>query len=237
MKSLLNSQSGNSTIFGFLFILTVFGVTFLWQQSTDRQQEQLDNADGNLYVSPAGEFYVAMPTEWTVTDGSYEDEGIISIQLSGPNNTAVSEGFLKQEGVVSTSIEDAVANGRLNELIGTPVGTEFALLQIDAFATSHFEPSASREEWKELLTTGTTTADGIAYADFTDYSTDSASGYKYNLRVFEGDQEIEFIGYYLLGVGAEVEVLFFPVSSSYADAAEKIVDSIVISDTVPLVEN
>jgi len=200
----------------------------LWQNSTDQQQAELDAQTENTYLSPAGEFQFTSPKEWTIGGESYEEEGLISLQLNGPQNSVIDQAFADSQETESESVGDAIFNQRFSELIETPLGREYALLQIDVLTSAFYELPENIEQWRDELLDSNITANGLSYSKFEDFSVNGAKGYKFTFTIFEGDSQVSGTSYYLLGETAEAEILVYPANSYRAAEAEEIIKTIVI---------
>lgn len=213
-----------------LIICAIVGITFLWQQDTQKKQELFGNDTSMRYISPAAEFIITIPNGWEIDqDSSAEDQGLISLLINGPDNKNISKNFSDESSFDTQNLDELLTSDRLEELINTPYGKNFVLLQVDALTTAFYEIPTSKDVWLSEVNGGLDISSGSSVSNIEDFKSEGAEGYKYNLTIIKDSKKLEAIGYYLLGESAEAEFLVFPASSSRLSEAENIIKTTVIS--------
>ncbi len=228
MTYLLRNQAGGAVVNTILAVVFVLGLSLYWQFDTDRTQQQQAEITETTYVSPGNEFQIDIPTSWGVGEETFEEDGVVSIELYGPRNTEINAAFRQKEGVESESIEDALTNSRITELLDSSVGREFALLQITVTTATFFELYDSKQTFRDDILSDNTTASGIRYSEFEDFNTEGADGWVYDVTLFQENAEITATSYFLLGELAEVDVLLYPADTNFKTEAEEILKSLRI---------
>ena len=223
----LKDQAGGITVNIFLLLIVVVGASFMWQRATDKEASEIANLESVKYTSPFGEFQITIPKGWSLGDGSVEDQGIILLEILGPRNTVVNNAFTSGSDVESQSIEEAFGNERYNELINSSVGREYILVQVEVLTAASYDLPLDKEQWKIDLLASDNTASGIAVGEIEDFSATGASGYKYQLTLFESEQTLEATSYYLLG--NQAEIVIFPHNSNFNQESEAMIKSMVFT--------
>ncbi len=228
MKYGVKSQRGGVAINIAIGIAVIIGLTVYWQVQSDRDEEAASKITETVYESPGGEFSITLPTSWSVGEESYESQGVVSLDLYGPRNQVVNTAFKQLEGVESESIEEALSANRISELVDSPVGQEYVLIQLTVTTATYFDLHESKDDYQlEILGLNDFTS-GVTYGDFTDFNTPTADGWKFPVTLYQVDDQITATSYYLLGDYAEAEALVYPANSNYAEAAEEIIKTLQI---------
>ncbi len=232
MISAINNQRGAIGTNIVIGVIVLIGASVFWQYSDNQKQEQLDSITERVYTSPGGEFELTIPADWEIGQESYEEDGIVSLELYGPRNNVVNTAFAQREGVESGTIEEALSANRISELVDSPVGREYAIIQLNVTAATFFDLSPDKEVFKEALLETNDTASGVSYSEFIDFDIGTADGWKFDSTLVQLDDKITATNYYLIGDFAEVDALLYPANSNYAQAAEEIIKTLVIDEAV-----
>ena len=222
-------QSGGVATNLVILAIVLVTLTALWQRSADKQRAESEIRRDINYVSLLGEFELTIPKDWSLGPNSGEEDGVVFLEILGPRNDVVNKAFAEDGPAESETIEEALENQRYSELIQTSVGREYALLQVEVVTSTSYEIPTTKEPWRTDLEASETTASGVAYGEFIDFSVPGAKGYRYSVTIFEGEHELKATSYYLLGDQAEAEILLFPADSSFAKQAEDIVRSFIFT--------
>ena len=236
MKRNLN-QTGGVAINIALLVVLIFGAAFIWERATQEQQREIDELTEIEYISPGGEFQVTFPVEWQIGPNSLEEEGVTLLELEGPRNGVVTQSFQDPDRDGGLTVQDFFSDERFQDIMNTAVGQDFALIQIEAVSSILFELPNNKEEWRDNLLEGATTASGLSYSEFVDFSVPGGDGYIYDVTAIENGNKIVLRSFYLLGEQAEIEAILFPATSAFAADAEEIIRTIEITTDAEAIDD
>ena len=227
-------RSYSNYILGVLLIVAVVVIASIWQDSTDKQQAELDAQEFNTYLSPGGEFQFNVPRDWKVDSSSTELEGYTGILLNGPQNALVLRAY-EEQGGSADDVEKALLDKDYTE-IASSLSREYIGLELEAFYASVYEIAESIEDFKQELIDSTSTATGLAFSNFEEFDVDGGKGLRYTISSFEESGLNQAIGYFLLGEFVEMDITIFPANSAFLEEADEIIKSMSLGTTEQLEE-
>lgn len=181
-----------------------------------------------IYSTPLGEVELQLPSGWVVNDTSFEEDGFYSLEVDGPRNASIAR--LVQEKYEVDINNQSITDEKLIEILSEPIAADYILGFFDIVSGVQFELAESREAWKEELLEQTTSASNTSYSNFEEIESDTWQGYRYTVSIFQGDQTLETVGFFLHGGAAQVEATFYPTWSNNMQFVDGIIDSVLIAE-------
>ena len=96
MREVWNNPLYRTIFWVAITLILIVAGSLYWQRVDTERQQFAEQQSENIYISSAAEFTIRFPTTWASDDFSDAEDGIVRLELVGPDNKTVEAKFKKR---------------------------------------------------------------------------------------------------------------------------------------------